>query len=206
MLNQFLGALPGIFAAVLLLIITYVVARLVAALVTSLLTGLGFNTILVRLGLAKAEPAAGERTPSETVGYLVLVVVMLFAAIEAAALLGFAELSTLLAGLTVFIWQVVLGLVILAIGLWLASVAAKTIETSSAAHAKLLALVARIAILVLAGAMALSEMGLGSEIVNLAFGLTLGAVAIAVALAFGLGGRELAAGELENWRKSLESD
>jgi hypothetical protein len=63
-----------------------------------------------------------------------------------------------------------------------------------------------VAIWVLAGAMALNQMGLGSEIVNLAFGLTLGGVAIAVALAFGLGGRELAAQELESWRNSLEED
>jgi hypothetical protein len=206
MLNDFLGALPNIFAAAVLLVITYVVARLVAALVTTLLTGVGFNIILVRLGLTKAEPGAGEHTPSEMVGYLVLVVVMLFAAIEAAGLVGFTALATLLSGLIVFIWQVVLGLVILGIGLWLGSLAGKAIETGVSVHAKLLATVARVAIWVLAGAMALNQMGLGSDIVNLAFGLTLGGIAVAVALAFGLGGRELAGRELEKWRKSLETD
>jgi hypothetical protein len=206
MLNDFLGALPNIFAAGLLLVITYIVARLVAALVSTLLTGVGFNTILMRLGLTKAEPGTGQRTPSDMVGYLVLVVIMLFAAIEAAGLVGFTELATLLTGLTVFVWQVVLGLVILAIGLWLGNLAGKAIETGVSVNARLLATVARVAIWVLAGAMALNQMGLGSEIVNLAFGLTLGGVAVAVALAFGLGGRELAGRELEKWRRSLESD
>ncbi len=206
MLDQMLGALPGIFAAALLLVITYVVARLVAALVTSLLTGIGFNIILVRLGLTKAEPAAGERTPSQVVGYLVIVVVMLFAVIEAAGLLGFAELAVLISGLLVFVWQVVLGLVIFSIGLWLANLAANVIQTSNTSQAKLLALMARVAILVLAGAMALSQMGLGSDIVNLAFGLTLGGIAVAVALAFGLGGRELAARQLESWRNSMSDE
>jgi hypothetical protein len=206
MLNEFLGALPNIFAAALLLIITYVVARLVVALVTTLLTGLGFNTILVRLGLTKAEPAEGQRTPSDMVGYLILVVVMLLASIEAASMIGFTALATLLSGLTVFIWQVVLGLVIFAIGLWLGNLAGRAIETGVSVNARLLATVARLAIWVLAGTMALNQMGLGSEIVNLAFGLTLGGIAIAVALAFGLGGRELAGRELEKWRANLESD
>jgi len=206
MLNEFLGALPNIFGATLLLVITYVIARLVGALVTTLLAGIGFDTVLVRIGLTKAEPAAGQRTPSEAVGYLVLVVIMLFASIEAAGMIGFEEFATLLSGLTVFVWQVVLGLVIFGIGLWLGNLAGKAIETGAAANARLLATVARVAIWVLAGAMALNQMGLGSEIVNLAFGLTLGGVAVAVALAFGLGGRELAGRELEKWRESLESD
>ena len=206
MLNEFLSALPNIFAAALLLIITYVIARLVAALVSTLLAGVGFDAVLVRIGLVRDEPGEGQRTPSEAVGYLVLVVIMLFASIEAAALVGFGELATLLAGLTVFLWRVVLGLVIFAIGLWLGNLAGKAIEAGQSANAKLLALVARVAIWILAGAMALSQLGLGSEIVNLAFGLTLGAVAIAVALAFGLGGRELAGRELAKWRGTLESD
>ncbi len=167
---------------------------------------MGFDTVLVRIGLAKDGPAEGQRTPSEAVGYLVLVVIMLFASIEAAALVGFEELAVLLSGLTVFLWRVVLGLVIFGIGLWLGNLAGNAIEAGQSANAKLLALVARAAIWIMAGAMALSQLGLGSEIVNLAFGLTLGAIAVAVALAFGLGGRELAGRELEKWRGQLESD
>src|SRR3954469_1668943 len=63
----------------------------------------------------------------------------------------------------------------------------------------LLALVTRVAILLLAGAMALRQMGIANEIVNLAFGLLLGAVAVASAIAFGFGGREVAGRELEHW-------
>ena len=61
------------------------------------------------------------------------------------------------------------------------------------------------AILVLATAMALREMGLADEIVNLAFGLTLGALAVAFALALGLGGREIAAHELKTWVQSFKN-
>jgi hypothetical protein len=204
MLNTILGAFPAIFGAFLVLAIAYVVGRVVAGLITNLLTGIGFNAVLARLGLGK-EPEEGQRTPSEIVGYLVLVAIMFFAAIEALRLLNFELLAEGLAQFTGFAGQVILGLVIFAIGLYLANLAAKTIEASGVVQADLLALAARIAILILVSAMALREMGLANEIVNLAFGLLLGAIAVAVALAFGLGGRDIAARELEGWLESIKS-
>ena len=134
----------------------------------------------------------GHRTPSEIVGSLVLVAVLLFATVEALRLLGFAVLADLLAEFIQLGGQILLGLLVFAVGLYLANLAADLIRSSDAAHAGLLALVARVAILVLAGAMALRQMGIANEIVNLAFGLLLGAIAVAAAIAFGFGGREIA--------------
>ncbi len=204
MLNTILGALPAIFAASLVVMIAYGVGRVVAGLITNLLMGAGFNAVLARLGLGK-EPAEGERTPSEIVGYLVLVGIMLFATIEASRLLGFVFLAEVAAVFTVFAGQVILGLIIFAVGLYLANLASTTIQASGAAQAGLLALAARVSILVLAGAMGLRQMGLANEIINMAFGLVLGAIAVAVAVAFGLGGREIAARELEEWLRSVKS-
>jgi len=64
-----------------------------------------------------------------------------------------------------------------------------------------LAQAARVAILVFVGAMALQQMGVATDIVVLAFGLVLGAIAVAVALAFGLGGRDVAAEQIRQWLK-----
>jgi hypothetical protein len=205
MLNAILGAFPDIFAAALVLIIAYIVGRVVASLITNLLAGVGFNNILARLGLGQ-EPGEDARTPSEVVGYLVLVAIMLFATIEATRLLGFVLLADLVTEFVGFAAQVILGLIIFAVGLYLANLAAKTVEASGARQSGLLALAARVSILVLAGAMALRQMGLANEIINLAFGLLLGAIAVAAALAFGLGGRELAGRQLEEWRQSVKSD
>lgn len=204
MLNAILLSLPRVFAAVLILVVAYVVGRLVAGMVTNVLTGLGFNAMLARLGLGR-ESREGEWTPSQIAGYLVLVGVMLLASIEASQLLGFQILATLVSELTVFLGQVVLGLVIFGIGLYLANLAAKVILASGAAQAGLMALAARVSILVFAGAIGLTEMGLANEIIQLAFGLLLAALAVAVALAFGLGGREVAAREIEGWLESVRS-
>jgi Conserved TM helix len=204
LLNSILRALPAIFAALLIVGIAYAVGRLVAEMVTNLLTALGFNAVLAKLGLGR-EPSAGERTPAEIAGYLVLVGILLFAAIEAARELGFDVLADLIARFTVFAGQVVLGLIIFAIGLFLADLAANTVRASSVAQAGILSLAARVSIIVLAGAMALRQMGLADDIINLAFGLLLGSIAVAVALAFGLGAREIAARELGDWVQSIKS-
>ena len=66
--------------------------------------------------------------------------------------------------------------------------------------------VARFAILGLVIAMGLRQMGLAEDIVNLAFGLTLGAVAVATALSFGLGGREAAGRQMEHWFSRLRGE
>ena len=205
MLDQILAAIPNIFAAGLVLAIAYVVGRVVGGLISNLLAGIGFNAILAKLGLGK-EPVEGQRTPSQIVGYLIMVGIMLFASIEALRLMGFGSVAELIVEFTAFAGQVILGLIIFAIGIYLSNLAASTIKASGAAQASLLALVARIAIMVLAGAMGLRRMGLANEIINLAFGLLLGAAAVAAALAFGLGGREIAGRELGRWLGSLKSE
>ncbi len=205
MLAKVMEAVPSIFAAGLLLALAYLAGQLVATLVTTLLEGLGFDNVLRRLGLAgAAEKADGARSPAAVVGSLVLVAVMLFASIEAAGLLGFASLAALLSSFLDFAGRLVLGLIVFGVGLYLAAIAAAAVRQSARAQAGPLAIAARASIIVLAGAIALREMGLANEIIELAFGLLLGSIAVAVALAFGLGGRDLAARQIEGWLASIK--
>jgi hypothetical protein len=205
MLNLILGAIPNIFAAALVLAISFAIGRLVAPLITNVLTKVGFNKILPKLGVGK-EPAEGQRTPAQIVGTIFLAAIMFFAAMEAASLLGFEMLGTLISGFLVFAGQVFLGLVIIAIGMYVANLAAALIRSSGVAQSGLLALVARVAILLLAGAMGLARMGLADSIIQLAFGLILGSVMVAAAIAFGIGGRDFAARQLETWSRNFRKD
>jgi hypothetical protein len=129
-----------------------------------------------------------------------------FAVMEGFRLLGFEVLGELMAQFSVFAGHVFLALVIMGLGLYLSGLAARSIQAAGTSQAELLALAARIAILTLAGAMALGEIGAAKEIVTIAFGLIVGAIAVAVAIAFGLGGRELAAEQLRSWKRSMEGD
>jgi hypothetical protein len=203
MLDLIIGAIPRIFAAAGLLAVSYIAARVASSLVTQLLSTIGFDTILTKLGLQTQEvPETGGRTPSQVAGYLVIVAVLLFAGIEALALLEFNNLASLVEELLVFFGQILVGLVVIGIAVYLANLAANTIKASKTKQADRLALLARVAVVALGLAMGLQQMGIANQIINLAFGLILGAVAVAGAIAFGLGGRDLAAKELEKWRDS----
>jgi Mechanosensitive ion channel, conserved TM helix len=204
MLNTLLNSVPYIFAAAVVLVIAYVLGRIIADLIAKLLTNLGFDNILSKLGISK-EPSDGKKTPSEIIGYLGLVVIMLFAFIEASQILGFTLLADLITQFTIFVGQIILGLIIIAIGIYLANLSYDIIRQSQTSSANLLALLARIAILFLALAMGLSQMGMATSIINLAFGLLLGAMAIAAAVAFGLGGRDIAHREIEKWLQTMRS-
>jgi hypothetical protein len=202
MLAKITNMVPSIFGAVLVVGIAWVVGRLLAGIVSNVLAGVGFNNVLVKLGLSK-QGREGEHSPSALAGKLVLIVVLLFASIEAANLLGFSMLAGLTKDFVVWGGHILLGLAIFGLGLLLANWVAGVVRASDSPQAPLLSLAARVAILLLAGAMALRQMELANDIVNLAFGLAIGAVAVAVGLAFGLGGRDSAARLLNDWHKKM---
>jgi hypothetical protein len=203
MLDTILGAVPGVVGAFIVLLIAYYVGKLVAELVANLLAGFGFDRILVWLKLGD-EPAEGERTPSEIVGSLVLLAIMLFAIAGAADLVGFSSLTEYVAMLIAFFTQLVIAVIILAVGLYLASLARDFVRKTGHPQAQFIAQLAWIAVVIFTLALALGQTGISESVVNLAFGLTIGAIAVAVALAFGLGGRDLAAREMEDFVASFK--
>lgn len=202
MLDQILGALPSLFGAALILGIAYVISRMVAGLVSNVLRAAGFDRLLDRLGLKFRGGEEGTGSGSELVGHLVVVAVMLFAAVEALRMLAFEQMALLVSNFIVFFFNVLLGLVIFGLGVYLANLAARTIQAGG--QSSLLATAARVAILFLSGFVALDQMGLGEDIIENAFTLVLGAAAVAAAIAFGMGGRDLARQELERWSDGLK--
>ena len=228
MLTNLLNAVPAIFGAILIIGIAYFVARIAGRFVADILSGLGFNRLFASLGLGRS-PVPGEEvsfeiprgefipqtgtaaamparvTPAQIVGYLVTIAIVLFAVMEAANLLGFEILAEMVSDFIEAMGRVLVGLIIFGIGLYLAGLADRLIRGSGASQAHILAPAARYGIIIFSAALALREMGIAESIVNLAFGLLLGALAVAAALAFGLGGRETAARWLERWQQQLRS-
>ncbi|MCC6628180.1 MAG: mechanosensitive ion channel [Chloroflexi bacterium] len=202
MLTQALAAIPLLFFAAILLIVAYFFARIVSDLVGNLLASIGFDTVPGRLGLTRVV-LEGGRTPSRLIADLVFVVILVLATIEAASLLRFEAVALLLGAFLALLARIILGLIILAIGIYLANVVGGIVDQSALPRADLLGLITRIAIIALALPMALQQMGLGSEIVTIAFTLLLGSMAVAVAIAFGVGGRATAAELVAEWRVRL---
>ncbi len=219
MLNNILTFVPKIFAAVVVLIIAYFVAQFVKDLITNLLTSIGFNNLFNWLGLTSTPPSSSSsdpnatvlqdggtnQTPSEIAGLVAFVGIILFAVVSATQIMELQALSLIVNQLIFIAGQVLYGLVVLAIGLYLASLAYNLIASSGGSQAKLLGQIARIGIIVLVSAMALQQMGIAPSIVNLAFGLFMGAMAVAIALAFGLGGRDIASSQIQKWLEQFRT-
>lgn len=150
-------------------------------------------------GMDPSSASASSQSPSEVAGVVALVGVMLFGAVTATEILQLTQLTLIVRAVMEIAGQVLIAMLILAIGLYVANLAYRLIQSSGTSSSGLLAQIARAAILFLVGAMALGQMNIAPGIVNLAFGLLLGAVAVAIAIAFGLGGREVANEQLKKW-------
>ena len=187
MLNEIMYAIPQIIAAGLILIVAYIVSRFVGRLVAELISGAGIDEIPMKLDVQRF---LGQTRVSDLIGYLIVFFTMLFAISEAANRLGLEQVSVLIAMFIQFGASILLGAVILVIGFWLANVVANVVQRGEYNSSRWLANLVRILIMGLVIAMGLKAMGIADSIVNLAFGLTLGSVAVAFALAFGLGGRQ----------------
>jgi Conserved TM helix len=207
MLNQILSALPKILTAVVILAIAFFAGKFVGQLVTSLLTSLGFNNIFSLLGLpatSASTPSSTVRSPSEIVGMIVIGGIVLFGVVTATDVLGLPALTAIVKSLILVLGQILSGLVVFAVGLYLANLAFNLIASSGSGQAQILGHTARIAIIAFIGAMALRQIGVATDIVNLAFGLLLGAVAVAIAIAFGWGGKDIAAEQMREWLTSFK--
>lgn len=143
-----------------------------------------------------------SQTPSEIVGVIIQVGVVLFGIVTATEILQLEQLTDIVTAVMGIAAQVLVGVIIFAVGLYIANLAFRLLKSSGTSN--LLAQVARVFILAFVGALALNQMGIATSIVNLAFGLLLGAIAVAIAVAFGLGGREVANEQLREWVSELK--
>ncbi|MEO9469511.1 mechanosensitive ion channel [Parasphingorhabdus sp.] len=191
LLETILGAIPLIIGAALVLGVAYLIARWVAGLVEELLPGLGVDQSVGALGILPE----GSNV-SSLVSKIVMIAIMLFAAIAATRLLNFPELTTILDNVLDLGGRVIFGGVVIALGFFIANMLAKLMGQNAMA-----ASVVRYAALLLFAFMGLQFMGVGEEIVQTAFTAIVAAIAVAGALAFGLGGRDAAAKTLEDMRK-----
>lgn len=202
LLGMVLAALPKILVAVIILVVSWYLAGIVRKILTALLTRIGFNALPARMGLHLQSTELGA-TPADMVGRLAVIVIMLFAAMQAAEAVEFNSLSGVVHDILGYAGNVIRAIIILGIGFYLANLLSQLVRASGTANADILATIARFGIIALSVPMALRQALPNDDIVDKAFTLLLGAIAVAIALAFGLGGRESAGRLVEDWRLSL---
>lgn len=192
MLQLILEAVPLIIAAAIWLALAYFIAKWVAGLIEQVLPSLGFDRALQSSGLA------GAVRPSRVISTIVVTAIMLFAAVGAARLLNFPELSFILAQVLELGGRVLFGAIVIVAGVWLGNLIASLMSSSSGERGPVPTMV-KYLIVAVATFMGLTFMEVGEEIVVIAFAGVVFAAAVGSALAFGLGGRSTAHKLLDKW-------
>ncbi|CAG7571039.1 putative transporter (transmembrane protein) [Barrientosiimonas humi] len=191
MLTTIFDAIPVILAALLLLALGGLIAKFAADILGQILEGVGTDRVLRDADLL---PEGKSATPIIT--KIVQVAIVLFFAVMAAQTLNFPQITRFLSEVLELGGRVVFGAAIIAAGVFIANLLAKLIGGEGATP-----LVIRVATIVLFSAMGLKYMGIADSIIELAFGALVVGGAAAAALAFGLGGRDAAARQLEELRQ-----
>ncbi len=200
MIGKLMAAVPNIVGAAIILLVVYFVAKFVVFVLAGLLEGMNINALPGKLGIQGL--FSESFTPTRLVGGAIMFFSMLAAATAAVNVLQIDVISEVFSKILEFGGGLLIGGVILIVGNFLGTLA---YDKLSAGANKGIAGIARIAILGLVLAMGLKAMGLADNIVNMAFGFTIGSAAVAAAIAFGLGGRDAAKTVADKWAAKIEN-
>jgi hypothetical protein len=187
MLSSFFSVIPKVLVATIIIIIFVVGGRFLSELLKDLLDSLNLNEIMKKAGLTSI---IGNSNIERLIANIVYAFIVLFGLMTAIDKLEFTKLSEMMNTIIELGGNILFGLLILAIGNWVANIASKNFLKAD--DNPFVANIIKIAILAIFLAIGLRRMGIADDIINLAFGITLGAVALTIVLSFGLGGREAA--------------
>ncbi|MEP3421411.1 MAG: mechanosensitive ion channel [Erythrobacter sp.] len=194
MLSLVMAAIPNIIAAGILLGIGYLISRFVVSILSEVLSGLGIDGPVSALGLLPAETKA-----SAALARIAQIGIILFFAIAATKMLGFPELTAILDEVLELGSSVLFGAVVIGVGFMIANLIAKFLGGPDGKS--MAGTLVRYAAILLFTFMGLQFMGVGEDIVQVAFSAVVIGLAVAGSLAFGLGGRDWAAKKLEQLDK-----
>ncbi|MFL5508532.1 MAG: mechanosensitive ion channel family protein [Gemmatimonadaceae bacterium] len=207
--EQLYRYVPALFGALVILFAGYLLARLLEKGTDRIMRRIHLNQILERGGVMQAVERSGSRVnPTRVAGSLVFWFVMFAVMLVAANALGLQSLANVFSELVSYIPSVIAAIVIMIVGIVLGSFVGGLIMASAGGlhGGPTLARVGKGGVIVLAVFMALQELGVATEIVTTAFAILFGAVALALALAFGIGARELAGEITRNWYRRYKEE
>ena len=204
-LGAILGALPALIGALLILVIGFIIAKVLQGVVTRVLQSMGFEGWMESGGIKQFfERSQTRQTPLSILGKLVFWLVFFIAITMAVDTLGISAISDVLAQLIAYIPQIIAAILILVLATLLATFVAGIVR--GATGSELAGSIAQYGIIVFAAFAALTQLGIAEELIAPTFLILLGGVALAAAIAFGLGGQGVAKRVVEDgYEKSGEA-
>jgi len=186
MLSSFFEAIPRIIVATLIIIIFVFVGRFVAQLLKELLQSLNIDGLVKKMNLSEY---VGTKSMASLISNIAYALIIVFGMLTAFEKLEFTQLTEIIDTVLAYAGKILFGIVIIGIGLIISNLFTKALNSK---NNPFVVSIVKISIIAIFLAIGLRSMGIADEIVNLAFGITLGTVALTVVLSFGLGGREAA--------------
>lgn len=196
-LNTIFAFIPNILVALIIVFIGWMIAKFVGQIVTRLIASSGLDAKISKL----MENSNQKVVLSKVVGTIVQVVIAIFFVVEGINVLQLEVLTNIGAVIIGYMPAALSAIVIMVICFFASSMAEKALKKNGF---NTYATLAKIAIYTVGGFMVLSQLGIAAEIVNSAFKLILAALAVAFAIAFGIGGKEFASKALKKLEDNAE--
>ena len=198
MLTKITSFLPTLLGALIILIIGWIIAKIVRNLVNRLLEVIRFHVITEKAGVSNVLAKGGVRlTPNQMLSGLAYWLVMIMVLVMVVNALGLTVASQLLEGLLAYIPKVIAALFVLVLGMFLGNFISGVVLTAARnanlPKPEMLGSISKWAILIFAGTISLKQLGIAPLLVTTTFNIFFGGLCLALALAFGLGGKEMAA-------------
>ena len=203
-LQNFIGFLPALVGAIIILVIGWIVAGLLAKLVEAGLKRVGFERAANSTGITSMIQRSGSSfTASAVVAEIVKWFIRLIAIQAAASVLGLDQISAIINAILLWLPNLVVAIAILVIGALIARFVSRLVQGSTGqmgfSNPELLGNIAHYAILTFAVIAAIDQLGIAETVVNTLFIGAVATVALATGLAFGLGGQQTAGRITEGW-------
>ena len=206
MLTTIMAYLPVVLGALVILIVGWLVAKAVKRIVDWLLATVRFDMLADKAGIADVLKKGNlKTTASQVVTGLVYWLIMIMVLVMVVNALGLPKASDILASLFAYVPKVIGALFVLVMAMFLANFVSGIVRTAAGnanlPKPEILAGISRWTIIIFAVTISLGELGIATLLVTTTFNIILGGVCLALALAFGLGGKDAAARYLEELRE-----
>jgi small-conductance mechanosensitive channel len=208
-LDTLIGFLPNLLGFLVLLLVGFLVAKIVSSIVSKLLAKVGLDSHLHASDANKyVEKILPGASPSKGIGRVVFWLIFIFFITSAIGALKIPAVTTFMNQVLAYLPNVIVAIVIFVAAALIAGAVAAGVAKlmGDTPTGKIVATVVPAIVMVIAMFMILNQLKIAEQIVTIAFAATMGALALGLALAFGLGGRPVAEKLLQDaYRKGQES-
>jgi len=206
MLTKIMEYLPVLLGALVILIVGWIVAKAIKRMVDWLLKLIRFDMLADKAGISEILRKGNlDISAREVVGSIVYWLIIIMVLVMTVDALGLPKTSDVLSSLFAYVPKVIAALLVLIVAMFLASFVSGIVRTAAGnanlPKPQILAGISRWAIIIFAVTISLEQLGIAPLLVTATFNIILGGIVLALALAFGLGGKDAAAKYLEGLKK-----